>query len=184
MRILIAGAAGAVAMYIWMTVAHMATPLGMIGWQPLPDEAPIISTLQGGITKPGLYMYPWVDMKAKDAMKQYEEKVKTTASGMLLFAPPPGKGMSVTQLATEFATELVECLIAAWLLAQAAIAAFAGRVLFVAGVGAAASIATNVPTWNWYGFPLDYTLAQVATLFIGYVIAGIAIAFLLKPKAA
>lgn len=183
MRILIAGVAGAVAMYIWMTIAHMITPLGMIGFQQLPDEASVVAPMQNGMKK-GLYIAPWVDMKAKDAMTQYEEKAKTVPSILLLYAPPPGKGMDPKMFVTEFVTELAECLIAAWLLAQAAIAAFAGRVLFVAGVGAAASIATYVPHWNWYGFPLDYTLAQIAVLFIGYLVAAVAIAFLLKPKAA
>lgn len=184
MRILIAGVAGAVAMYIWMTVAHMLTPLGTIGFAPLPDEAAVVAPMQSTITKPGLYRGPWVDMKAKDAMKQYEEKAKTIPSFMLLYAPPPGKGMDAKQFVTEFVTELVECLILAWLVAQAALAAFAGRVLFAAGVGAAASIATNVPAWNWYGYPIDYTVAQILILFVGYVVAGIAIAFLVKPKAA
>ena len=39
MRILLAGLAGAVAMFIWTSIAHMATPLGTIGFSQIPNEA-------------------------------------------------------------------------------------------------------------------------------------------------
>ena len=37
-------------------------------------------------------------------------------------------------------------------------------------------ITTNGSYWNWYGFPLEYTLAQAFTQWIGFVVAGFMIA--------
>jgi hypothetical protein len=184
MRILIAGVAGAVAMFIWMFVAHVVTPLGWIGFSQIADEAPVVAAMQGAIQKDGLYMYPWVDPKSKDAMRQYEEKVKTSASGLLLYMGPPGRGMEMKQLVIEFVTELAMCLLAAFLLAQTMLGAYAMRVGFVALVGVTAAISTSVPYWNWYGFPADFTLAAIFMAVVGYLVAGLAIAFLIKPKAA
>jgi hypothetical protein len=184
MRILIAGVAGAVAMFIWMFIAHTVTPIGMIGFQQIPDEASVVAALHSAISKDGLYIYPWVDPKAKDMMKQYEEKAKTTGSGLVLYKAPPGSGMEMKQLVIEYVTELAMCLIAAFLLAQTMIALYAMRVGFVALVGGAAAISTNVPYWNWYGFPCDFTVAAIIMTLVGYLVAGLAIAFLIKPKAA
>jgi hypothetical protein len=184
MRILIAGVAGAVAMFIWMGVAHMVTPLGWIGFSQIADEAPVIAAMQGAIPKDGLYIFPWVDPKSKEAMAQYKEKVKTSASGLLLYKAPPGSDIETKQLVIEFVTEIALCLLAAFLLAQTMLAAYAMRVGFVALVGVTAAISTNVPYWNWYGFPCDFTLAAIFMAVVGYLVAGLVIAFLIKPKAA
>ena len=55
-------------------------------------------------------------------------------------------------LTIEFATELLEAILAVFLLAQTRIASFGGRVGFVFVAGILAAIATNVSYWNWYGF--------------------------------
>lgn len=184
MRILIAGVVGAIAMYIWVFVAHMFTPLATMGFQQIKDEAPVVAAVQAAIPKSGLYAFPWIDMKSKDYMKEYAEKTKTTGSALILYRAPPGDATMTKQLVIEFVTELAECLLAAFLLAQTMIAGFAMRAGFIAVVGGVASISTNVPYWNWYGFPCDFTLAAIIMQFVGFIVAGLAIAFLLKPKAA
>ena len=84
----------------------------------------------------------------------------------------------------QFLTELAEGLIAAWLVAQTALASYVARVGFVAMVGLAAAITTNIPYWNWYTFPAAYTLGYGFTEFVGYVVAGLAIAAIVRPTAA
>src|SRR5580704_16351603 len=69
MRILIAALLGAIAMFAWTSVAHMATPLAYIGFSPIPNEAPVLSAMETNIgAKPGLYFYPWLDPKDPHAM--------------------------------------------------------------------------------------------------------------------
>src|SRR3954451_14499307 len=43
MRVLIAGILGAIAMYVWSTVAHVALPLGQLGLSQMPNEAAVLS---------------------------------------------------------------------------------------------------------------------------------------------
>ena len=70
------------------------------------------------------------------------------------------------------------------LLAQAAIIGYVRRVTFVTAVGVAVGIGTNVSYLIWYGFPGSYTIANIAMTVIGYFAAGLAIAAVLKRKAA
>ena len=93
----------------------------------------------------------------------------------LIYHPPGRDGMMTTQLITEFASDLVESIVLAFILMATALAGFIARLAIAAGVGACAVISTNVSYWTWYGFPLDYTLSFMAMDFVGYIVAGIAI---------
>jgi hypothetical protein len=50
-------------------------------------------------------------------------------------------------------------------------------------MGLAAAIATNVPYWNWYGFPTNYTVAYMTIQVVGYLLAGLVAAAVLGRAA-
>ncbi len=184
MRVLIAGLLGAVAMFIWTAVAHVATPLGEAGIHEMPGEAAVLGAMRGAIgDRGGLYFYPWTDMNAPEAMEKAAEAMKTNPSGLLLYTPP-GRGTTnmTPMLVVEFLKQLAQALIAAWIVAQLA-AGFATRALAVALIGVSASFATNVSYWNWYGFPLDYTVAQIFVEIVSGILAGLVIAYWLSRPA-
>jgi len=43
----------------------------------------------------------------------------------------------------------------------------------VLGGLAVAAIATNVPYWNWYGFPGNYTAASMLVQVVGFIAVGL-----------
>lgn len=170
----------AIAMFLWASIAHLATPLATTGISQIPNEGTLLTQMQTSLSDGhGLYLFPAMDTKAKDAMSAYAAKLQHEPSGLLIYHPPGASAMEGSQLMTEFASELVQSLIAAALLAWAAVSGYWRRVGFVALVGAAAAIATNLSYWNWYGFPGNYTLAYAGMEFIGYVAAALAIAAVL-----
>jgi hypothetical protein len=181
-----AGIAGAILMFIWSSVVHVATPLGQVGLSQIPNEAPVLAAMHNSMgDKPGLYFFPWVDPKSKDMMAETTARMKTNPSGILIYHPPGGGiEMMAKTLTIEFVKEAVCALIAAFLLAQTMIAGFAARVGFVSLVGIVAGVTTNVSYWNWYGFPTDYTLAYTFMNVTELMAAGIAIALVLRKPAA
>jgi hypothetical protein len=182
MRILVAGILGGIAMFVWTSIAHVALPLGQIGFSTMANEGPTLSAISAATgSKRGLYLFPSVDMNAKNAEAFEAAKLKTEPSGILVYQPPGAPGMTPKTLIHEFLTELVEALIAAALLAQTAIGAYLGRVGFVTLTGIVAALATNVSYWNWYGFPMSYTLANMGIEIVGFLVAGLAIAAWLRP---
>lgn len=81
---------------------------------------------------------------------------------------------------------MVESLLMAAIAALAA-AGFARRLTIAVLVGVIAGMATNASYWNWYGFGLDYTLANAFIELVKFAVAGLVIALLLgrrSPKAA
>src|SRR5262249_38035427 len=163
------------------SAAHVVCRLAKTGLRNFPSEAAVLASLQSTLgTNSGLYIFPGLGLPANatreqknEAMKTVEQKLATTPSGLLIYHPPGAEGFSARRLITEFLTELAEVLIAVFLLAQTRISSYGGRVGFIALVGVAAVITTNVSYWNWYGFPSNYTLAYMFTEFMGYVFAGL-----------
>ena len=48
--------------------------------------------------------------------------------------------------------------------------------VLVGAVGVIAAVATNVPYWNWYGFPGNYTAASMFTQIVGFIAVGLVVA--------
>jgi hypothetical protein len=187
-HILLAGILGGIAMFAWSSIAHMVLPLGMTGIGEIPNEQAVLSAMQtsmGG--RSGMYMFPGMGLGPSPSMKdvnaampQYEKKLASNPQGLLIYHPPGSKAMEPRQLVTEFVTEVVEALLAAWLLSRTRLGNYAARVGFVFVVGLAAAIATNIPYWNWYGFPGSYTVAYMTIEIVGFLVAGLVAAAVLK----
>ena len=167
-RVLLAGVLGAVAMFLWSAVAHMALPLGEAGIKQISKEEALLSTMQSTLSETGLYMFPnmGTDMAAN------EQKIAKGPSGMIMYFPK--RDFSFGQsLGVQFVTQLVQALIAVYLLSLTNLGTFGGRLGFFVLLGVIAAIATNVPYWNWYGFPVTYTAAYMFSGWVEYVCAGL-----------
>jgi hypothetical protein len=191
-RIILAAVLGAIAMFIWMFVAHMVLPLGEAGISELPNETAVLDALQNNIgDKPGMYMFPGLGVKPdatrqeiKEAMQRMPEKVSKNPCGLLVYFPAGSRPIRFGRwLGIEFLTELAESLLVVFLLAQSRLANTGARIGFVTIVGIVAAISTNIPYWNWYGFPTVYTLSYITTQVIGFVCLGIVAALVLPRNA-
>jgi hypothetical protein len=57
MRILLAGLLGAIAMYVWSTIAHVATPLATMGVSHLNNEQSVMDAVRTDLgDKSGFYL--------------------------------------------------------------------------------------------------------------------------------
>jgi hypothetical protein len=90
-------------------------------------------------------------------------------------------GLTARQMITELVTNIVQVFLAILLLGQTRIVNFVGRWRFITIAGFLAAISTNVSYWNWYGFPGNYTTAYIAVIAVGFAIAGLVAAAMVKP---
>jgi len=191
-RVWLAGLVAGVGMFRWGSIAHVVLPLGTVGISEISNEAPVLAAMQASMgTTSGLYFFPALGAppnatreQQSAAMQQYDQKLATMPSGLLVYHPPGMKALTATQLVTEFLTELLESLIVVFLLAQTRLISFGGKVAFVTAAGIMASLATNLPYWNWYGFPTNYTLVYMFTQVAGYFVVGVIAALMLKGRLA
>ena len=189
-RILLAGLLGAIAMFAWTFVAHTLLPLGEAGVKNTVNDEGLLTELKSTVkNKEGLYIYPTMGLapdathaEQSAAMEKYAQKLEKNPSGFFIFHPAGSRPMNMGKFLTiEFITELCEAILVVWLLAQTRIVTFGGRLGFVIAAGIMAAIATNVSYWNWYGFPGNFTVAQIADRTIGFLLAGLAMAAIVNP---
>ena len=188
-RAFLAAILGGIAMFIWSFIAHDLLPLGEMGMREFKDEAAVLDALKTNLGDArGLYHFPGhragpnaTRQEKSDAMKRAMEKAASGPSGLLIYHPSReftfGKLLGI-----EFATELLEAILVIFLLTQTSIESFAGRVGFVFLAGILAAIATNVPYWNWYGFPSRYTAAYMSIEIIGFLCVGLIAALVLRNR--
>ncbi len=88
MRILIAALLGAIAMFAWTSVAHLATPLATMGFSKMADEPAVLTALDNSVgSKPGLYFYPWVDPGDPAMQTKTATLEKAHGHGLLIYSP-------------------------------------------------------------------------------------------------
>ncbi|MEW6597572.1 MAG: hypothetical protein AB1429_08755 [Pseudomonadota bacterium] len=187
MRVVIAGILGGVLMFIWTAVAHVATPLGTIGVSSVKDEAALSAALPVATgAKAGFYIFPAVDQKAahRDTeMARYIAKAKVSGTALLVYHPPGADAdMSPKTLASEFAMEVVEALLCAWILSLTTGLSYFGRLGVCGLVGLVGGLTTNASYLIWYGFPCDYTLAYIFIDVVRFLAAGVGIAWLIRGR--
>jgi len=188
-RAFLAAILGGIAMFIWSFIAHDLLLLGETGMREFKEEAAMLDALKTNLGDArGLYHFPGhkagpnaTRQEKSDAMKRAMEKAASGPSGMLLYHPTRDFAFGKL-LGIEFATELLEAVLVIFLLTQTRIESFGGRVGFVLVTGILAAITTNIPYWNWYGFPSRYTAAYMSIEIIGFLCVGLAAALLLKNR--
>jgi hypothetical protein len=188
-RALLAAILGAIAMFVWNFIAHTFLPLAHAGIREMPNEAAVISALQTNLGDGhGLYYFPGPGVgenatseEKKEAMKRQAEKMASSPSGLLIYHPTRAFAFG-RFLGVEFATELLQSILVVFLLVQARIDSFGGRVGFVFVAGILAAITTNISYWNWYGFSKRYTVAYMFIEIVGFLCVGIVAALVLKKR--
>jgi len=190
-KIVLGGIIGGVLMFIWSAVAHMLLPIGTMGIKAIPNEDAVLSVMKSNITEPGFYFFPGEGiMQAESgskeqqdaAMEAWKKKYEAGPRGIMVYHPTGESPMSPRQLIYEGLSDVVGALIAAFLLSLATlrVKSFAGRVGFVALLGALAWILIEFSYWNWYGFPPAYVTGTLIDQVVGMAFAGIGIAMVFR----
>lgn len=185
-RILLAGVVGGVVIFVWSAFSHMVLPLGGMGLRELPNEDEVVATLRQSVPESGLYLFPGFDMRENSSPEQqqaWQAKYSAGPVGMLVYQRNGGEALSPRQLLTELASNVGAALLLAWVLSPIG-GGYARRVLASAFLGLFAWLSISASYWNWYGFPGAFIAAEGIDQFIGWGLAGLAMAAIMKRRRA
>jgi hypothetical protein len=183
-KVLLGGVVAGIVIFFWGFVSHMLLPLGEMGLQSLANEDDLNTAIRKDIREPGLYFVPGRDMSKPQTQEDMQAHMDRVAKGPygLMVIYPNGRDVTLSKrLPIEFGTNVLCALLAAILVSQLRPGFFV-RVACVTLVGLLASIMTLVPYWNWYGFPTDFTLAGIGEHVIGWFLAGLVLALIVRPS--
>jgi len=88
--------------------------------------------------------------------------------------------MEPKQLIIEFVSTVLCAWIAALILSRT-IGAWLCRATMVMMIGVFTWLALSVSQWNWYGFPFSFILIDLIDQAVGWFLAGLAIAKIVRP---
>jgi hypothetical protein len=179
--VLLAAIVGAILAFAWGYVSHTQLELMDKHFQRLPGEDKVLAETKP--VAPGMYRYPWLDMKsATDADKTaWESKAKEFGHGIVIQGRPEDASFNITKrLVFEFLSLLVGALI---LVIVGSGRGFGGRVMIGVLAGIFAWASQDLSYWIWDGFTDAYTVASLIDAVVGWTLASIGIAVILRPRA-
>ena len=101
--------------------------------------------------------------------------------GLLISTPTGGGGLSPGKRVSELVSNVLAACFGALLLIQLP-GGFGRRVLSMSAIGIAAWLSISVSQWTWYSFSTPFLMGDLADQFGGWLLAGIGMAALLKPR--
>jgi hypothetical protein len=185
-RIILAGIVGAVIYFVWGMAAWMVLPLHGPSLAGLPDQNAIRAAFQSQDLQTGVYVIPWSD-NADDWQQPESEVNQMHRAGPLatIFYQQAGSELMPPRiLVVGFFIDLLAAMLAACLLSATLVncPSYAQRVGFVLGLGIFVALIGHVSYWNWMRFPTDYTIAFMIDVIVGWTLAGLAIAAIVRPE--
>jgi len=185
-RRLLAAIAGGIVVFIWSAMSHMALGLGSAGIRTLPNEERMAQAIRGVVTEPGLYFFPGMDPSRKmtpEEERAWTERYRRGPSGLMIVQPGGRDPMEPTQFVVELLADILAAGVAAFILAG-----LGGPLLARAGavglLGLFEWADLSVSYWNWYKFPTLYTGAALVEQVVGWTLAGLVMALMLRPRPA
>ena len=181
MRVLVASLIGGIVMFLWGVGAHMVLGLGDIGLRQPTNENVAMSGLQEGLGgQAGVYVLPSLDpkqMKDPAVTRAYSIKAVRSPYAWVIYQP---RGTDMLQMGPQIGRQWASDTLAALALAFVmglAVLSFRQRLAVAAAAAVFAWLSSLLPYWNWYRFPLDFTLAALAEQLIGWLLAGAVMAW-------
>ena len=185
-QIIIGGIVGGITLFMW----------GFISWVVLPwhygtvKQHEGINTVVEDITEhvpeSGVYYLPAMafDHEDEQAMNDWEEMHRTGPRGYIFLQATPTDPMPPMLLVKGFAADVVASMMASLLLLIAipSLPNYQSRVVFVAALGAFSILSVYLVDGIFHDFPLRYSLGLAADTAIAWVLAGITIAAVVRPK--
>jgi hypothetical protein len=187
-KILLGPIVGAVTIFL-VSFAWHSLPIAETGISNLPHEQALSAAMRLGISEPGWYMFPGIDVARQNdpaEQKRYLEAFFHGPTGLIIFRPGGVEFSFAKLLVNQFLFGALAAFVVSLLLAMSAssLPGFGQRVLFVALVALFGSFTTDLPYWNWYGFPGNYTAAHTAGIVLTWAVTGCALAAVVKPRSA
>ena len=175
-----------IAVFIWMYISWAVIPWHNVDMKSLTDES-LVMQMKTSMTEPGIYLYPgYPESGSEAAMEKWTEQHKDGPRISYMIYDPQGAEWSMGMpMLKSFIINFISVFIAAVLLMMtfAQNPSFMRRAVFVMMLGLFAGFVGPFLNWNWWSVPFGTTIINVIDLCITWLIAGLVLAWRIKPEA-
>ena len=168
------GIVGGIILFIWSAISWMILPWHMATLRGFSNEIAVIQTVTSNSPQSGIYILPLKQRDVQQGQAQQSPQVFASINFQ-------GMGTSMAEpMLICFLNQVITAILVAWLLSKATGLNYFGRVGFIVVFALAASLVTHIPYWNWFAFDTTYTLMIIVDTLIGWLLAGLVMAKLVK----
>lgn len=183
-RIIVAAIVGGIVMFGWGAFSHMVLPFAEAGIKSVPNEAAVTSALETNMKESGFYFVPGManlHNPTEQDQAEWTAKYEKGPNAIIVYHPIGRQAFSPALFGRELASNMIAALFVALILSWST-ASYVKRVGIAALVGAAGWASISLSQWNWYRFPMDVTLAEGFDQIVGWLVTGIVMALIVKPR--
>lgn len=186
-RVLGAAIAGALALQVWGAVWWMALSgiIQPVGNLPPEAESVVIDALLDHTVEEGAYFLPGMPVEeTPEAMESWMTKQRQGPLGMVLFHPAGVTPLDPVYFVRGFVINVAACFLACVVMLPGVRSgwAFPHKLAGAVCFGVVASLVSYGNLWNWMHAPSDFAVKMSADVLGGWLLAGVAIAAILKGK--
>lgn len=185
-RHFLAALCGAVVVFLWSLFSMMVLPWHQNNMNKFNNEHQVAHVIRENATMSGIYILPNT-FSYNDSTPQHEVEngIGILERGPFMFASIMQNGvgpMSAWPFVIGFLIDFAGALILTWMILMTTGLSFGRIVTFVMLFGLSIGIISQLPDWNWWGFPFVYVFISMMDILIGWTLAGYAIAYFIRKK--
>jgi F0F1-type ATP synthase assembly protein I len=171
-------------MFFWGFVSHELIGIEHKSIKMSTNEAVVIAAMKGGFPESGMFFLPGLDMSktpTEEEWNAFAAKAKAGPTALVIYNTNGMEVMSAAQLLTEFGSNILAAFVLGIIFTLAPVT-FGRGVIISTLIGIGTWLAISASYWNWYRFPLAFTVSELVDQIGGWLLAGVAVAFLLKKR--
>ena len=177
---------GGIILFIWGWLSWSVVPLHTSSIRNIVNEDAVISAMHVNMDQKGVYIFPGMPITQDPTLtEEWSQKYRQGPIGMIIYDPDGNEPMMPSQMIVGIIISIMSSFIACWFLSRstAVNSSYFARVAYCGMLGVFVSLVSHLVNWNWMGYPLDYTIAWIMDAVIGWILAGLGIAAIMKaPK--
>ncbi len=170
--------------FVWSFVSWMVLPWHKQCLHKFTNQSEVARVIQQNAPVAGVYVLPnTMSYHERTSHEEMHRAEMMMEYGPFMFATvlPNGTGkMSIRPFVFSLIIDIIGTFIVIWMLMQTKSIHFWKRVSFVTLFGLGVAVLGQLPEWNWWGFSGGFVLVNMADFVIGWFLAGLAIAKLLR----
>ena len=170
---------GGIIVFVWGMISWGLLPWHRMNMHHFSNGSRVADVIQNNTMEDGIYVYS----SHMHHTSHCGECKSSDGSGPFIFAAVSKNGINMKGthlLVRGLIVNIIAAFFVTWMLYRTKSHPYWHKVGFFVLAALFAGFAVNFPHWNWMGFPFSYALVSVVDLVIGWFLAGLAVAKIVR----
>lgn len=175
---------GGLIVFLWGVFAWMVLPWHKSSIRKFTNESSVAEAIRDNAPSSGIYQLPnTMSFHEGTSRKEMSRAMELMDKGPCMFAAVKLQGigkMTAWPFVATLILQIIGAFIVVWMLMQTKALNFKKQVGFITVFGFAVGFLGTLPDWIWNGFPIGFVSMIIVDTVVGWFLAGLCIAKVLK----